>query len=91
MYLKLNKVFFHSISTVGVLENMEMASEASSKPLRQSAAVSKPIRKPAEAGSGLADDDDEEEEIDDEDVADEEIGKGKSNSVRHRFFNHQVT
>ena len=62
--------------TAGVLENMEQVTEMNaatterSKPLRQSGAVSKPLRRPAEAAVASAVDEDDavdggEEKIDD--------------------------
>ncbi len=60
---------------------MEIATEmAASKPLRQSASVSKPVRKPVETSSD--DDEDEGEEVEDVDDA----SADKKNSVISRRF-----
>ena len=70
--------------SAGVLENIEIVTEqAASKPLRQSPAVSKPVRKPVETSLDKDDEEEEEEEVDADvqDVEDDPTPAGNQNSV----------
>ena len=63
---------------------MEIVTEqANTKPLRQSPAVSKPVRKPVETSLDKDEDEDEEEEVDEDvqDVEDDSAPAGGKNSV----------
>ncbi len=64
---------------------MEIATEmAASKPLRQSASVSKPIRKPVETSSD--DDEDEGEEVDEVEDVDDASADKKNSVISRRFL-----
>ena len=63
---------------------MEIVTEqANTKPLRQSPAVSKPVRKPVETSLDKDDEDEDEEEVDEDvqDVEDDSAPAGGKNSV----------